>query len=165
MRTLILLSAIPGSGKSTWSRTYQNEHPNTFIIASDEVRTEIAGDPQNFNHEAEVWETFLNRINAYANTYEDCTVIADSTNLLNEYRLFYQKSTPKFDKHILVVFQIPYEICVKQNKMRQHSRIVPDYAMDRMHEMFEQPSQEVMDVYDEVLFIGKSYHSKEAENL
>ena len=40
MRTLILLSAIPGSGKSTWARKYQKEHQNTYIVASDGYESE-----------------------------------------------------------------------------------------------------------------------------
>ena len=163
MRTFILLSAIPGSGKSTWARTYAEEHPNTFIVASDELRCKIAGSPQAFDHEEEVWDAFLNEINGYADQYEDCTVIADATNLRNQFREFYCKSTPKFDKHILVVFQIPFEICLKQNRMRTRSRIVPDLAMIQMFRTFEKPSEAVMDMYDEVLIIGKSYHSKEVE--
>lgn len=163
MRHFILLSAIPGSGKSTWARRYAQEHSNTFIVASDEIRERIAGDVQNFDYEELVWKTFLEEINQYASQYQDCTVIADSTNLLNEYRLHYIKSTPNFDKHTLVVFNIPYSICQKQNAMRQKSHIVPDYAMEMMFKQFEKPSDEVMDCYDEVIFIGKSYHSDQVQ--
>ena len=163
MRTLILLSAIPGSGKSTWARAYAEDHPNTFIVASDELRVSIAGSAQSFSHEDEVWGAFLSKINDYADQNEECTVIADATNLRNDFRLYYLKMTPKFDKHILVVFQIPFEICLKQNRLRKTSRIVPEPAMYRMRDIFEKPSDEVMDGYDEVLFIGKSYHAKETE--
>lgn len=159
MRTLILLSAIPGSGKSTWAKRFAQDHPNTFIVASDEVRVAVAGAPQDFSKEDLVWKTFLDEINHYAETYKDCYVIADSTNLLNQYRSFYYHNTPAFDKHVLVVFNIPLQICLDQNKMRKTSRIVPEHAMKMMYEQFEKPSDEVMDLYDEVMFIGKTYHS------
>ena len=159
MKHLILLSAIPGSGKSTWANQYAATHEHTFIVASDEIRLRLTGNVQNFEHEDEVWATFLADINGYAERYEDCTVIADATNLKNEYRLFFLKNTPTFDKHTLVVFNIPLEICLLQNKMRTHSRIVPEDAMRNMYEIFEKPNDEVMDLYDEVLFVGKSYHS------
>ena len=165
MATFILLSAIPGSGKSTWARAYCEEHPNTYIIASDEIRIRLTGQTQDFRHENEVWATYLHDINSYVEADPDCTVIGDSTNLKNEYRLFYCKNTPKFDKHILVVFNIPLDVCLLQNRMRPADRIVPDKAVKRMYEAFEVPSQEVMDAYDEVLFIGKSYRSKEASDL
>lgn len=165
MRTLILLSAIPGSGKSTWAKQYAQEHPHTFIVSSDEIRFRLCGQGQDFSKEKEVWEEFLKSINGYAEQYDDCTVIADATNLKNDHRLYYHRVTPSFDKHILVMFQIPFEVCLLQNRMRRKNAIVPDEAMYQMKEMFESPSDEVMDIYDEVLFIGKSYRSKEAENI
>ena len=155
MATMILLSAIPGSGKSTWAREYQNAHPNTYIVASDEVRKRVSGSTQNFDHEALVWETFLNDINEHAG--EDCTVIADATNLQNRFRRYYYETTPGFDKHILVVFDIPFEVCMKQNLMRAKERIVPEAGMIALHKEFEPPIQEVIDLYDEYYYIGADY--------
>ena len=43
MKTLIVLSAMPGSGKSTWAKKYQEEHPHTLIISSDKIRYELTG--------------------------------------------------------------------------------------------------------------------------
>ena len=159
MRHLILLSAIPGSGKSTWANEYKRMHENTFIVASDEIRIRLTGNVQNFEHEDEVWATYLSDLNRYAEKYEDVNVIADATNLTNEYRLFYGRMTPMFDKHSLVVFNIPLDICLLQNRMRTKSRIVPEEAVKKMYTQFEKPNDEVMDLFDEVIFIGKSYHS------
>ena len=163
MRKLILLSAIPGSGKSTWAKKYAHEHPNTFIIASDEVRIEIAGEAQNFDHEEEVWRVFLERINEYADRYEDCNVIADATNLQNRFRAFYAKETPKFDKHVLVVFHIPLDVCLKQNLIRPADRIVPEDAMRNMAKEFEEPNEEVYELYDEIVFVEKFSHVKPSD--
>ena len=157
MSTLILLSAIPGSGKSTWAKTYQKEHPNTYIVASDDVRMRVSGAIQNFDHEALVWETFLKELNEHAG--EDCTVIADATNLQNKYREYYCKQTPGFDRHVLVLFDIPFEICMKQNKMRHNDRIVSDEGMFALQAEFETPTQEIIDLYDEYIVIGESYHA------
>ena len=155
MATMILLSAIPGSGKSTWAKEYQSTHPNTYIVASDEVRKRVSGSTHNFDREALVWETFLNDINEHAK--EDCTVIADATNLQNRFRKYYFESTPGFVKHILVVFDIPFEVCMKQNLLRSKDRIVPEAAMISMRKEFETPIQEVIDLYDEYYYIGADY--------
>ena len=80
MKTLILMTAVPGAGKSTWARQYQAEHPNTFIISSDEIRKELLGHVQNFTNESLVWDTFRSRITEYAAKYEDVTVILDAVN-------------------------------------------------------------------------------------
>jgi predicted kinase len=118
MRTLFVLSAIPGSGKSTWAKKYQKEHDNTYIVSSDEIRYEFFGKVNDFRNESLVWDTFLERINHYAETMENVTVIADATNLQNKYRRMYAELTPKFERHVLVRFEIPYNICLLQNQMR-----------------------------------------------
>jgi predicted kinase len=159
MRTFILLSAIPGAGKSTWARAYQAKHENTFIVSSDEIRKQKFGAVNNFQHEAEVWKLFLDTMNHYAETMEDVTVIADATNLQNKFREYYCKNTPKFDKHILVLFDIPYEICLIQNQMRTNDRIVPLQAMEKLQAEFEFPSPEVLEMYDQYIMV-KSYSKK-----
>ena len=55
MRTFILLSAIPGCGKSTWAKRYASEHPNTHIVSSDEIRRTHFGAVNNFDHDKETW--------------------------------------------------------------------------------------------------------------
>lgn len=162
MKTLILLSAIPGSGKSTWAKHYQQEHPNTYIVASDDVRARVSGHTENFEHEDLVWKTFLAEIHEYGKL-DDVTVIADVTNLQNAYRRYYYEQTPEFDIHKLVLFHIPFEICLFQNKLRT-SRVVSDEAMQRLREEFEEPTPEIIDLYDEYLVIGKSYISEEAKH-
>jgi len=153
MKTMVILSAIPGSGKSTWSRAYAKAHPNTHIVASDEVRARVSGSPQNFSNEPLVWDTFLHDLNSYAEEEGDVTVIADATNLQNRYRRYYYESTPKFDRHVLVLFNLPYEICLKQNKMREPERIVPDKAMEYLHKEYEEPTQEILSLFDEVIVV------------
>jgi predicted kinase len=160
MRTLILLSAIPGSGKSTWAKKYQKEHSNTFIVSSDEIRLQLFGKVNDFSHEPIVWKTFLEQINYYANEFSEVTVIADATNLQNKYRKLYFESTPKFEKHILVRLDIPYDICLIQNKMREKERIVPLDAMERMKLEMEEPSEEVLHMYDDYIVVKDFISSK-----
>ncbi len=153
MGTMILLSAIPGSGKSTWARKYQASHPNTYIVASDDIRKKIFGNPECFDDEALIWKEFLKELNVHVG--EDCTVIADATNLRNQYRRYYLENTPGYDHHILVVFHIPFELCLEQNRMRE--RTVSDEAMVTLQEEFEEPTQEIIDLYDEYIDIHEDY--------
>lgn len=163
--TFILLSALPGSGKSTWSKKYKELHPNTYIISSDETRKRVAGSVNTFNKEPEVWEAFLKDIQSHGKLGGEDTVIADATNLTNEYRKFYRENTGDFDRHIIVYFDIPYEICLVQNRMREPERVVPDYAMERMKEEFEPLSEEVKAMYDEVIILGPDFISPYIEAL
>jgi predicted kinase len=161
MRTLIVLSAIPGSGKSTWAKKYQKEHANTFIVSSDEIRLEFFGAVNDFRDERRVWDTFLERLNHYAETMADVTVIADATNLQNKYRRMYAELTPKYEKHILVRFDIPYDICLLQNQMREKERIVPEDAMKRLLAEMEEPDETTLAFYNEYHVI-RNFLSKEA---
>jgi predicted kinase len=158
MRTMILLSAIPGSGKSTWARAFAADHPNTFIVSSDEIRKSLYGSVTNFQHEPEVWKTYLDTINNYADTMHDVTVIADATNLQNKYRIFYHDATPHFDKHILVLFKIPYDVCLIQNKMRTTDRVVPVSAMEKLEKEYEEPTEDVLKLYDEVQVVTSYFN-------
>ena len=153
MRTLIVLSAIPGSGKSTWAKRYQKEHANTFIVASDEIRVQLLGRVNDFSKESLVWCTFLDNMNHYAETMDNVTVIADATNLQNKYKKYYAQMTPKFDRHILVRFDIPYDICLIQNTMREKDRIVPPEAMAKLLQEFELPDEETLKCYDDYQII------------
>jgi tRNA uridine 5-carbamoylmethylation protein Kti12 len=150
---MILLSALPGSGKSTWAKKYQAEHPHTFIVASDEIRLSLFGRVNDMTHEALVWKTFMDQLNGYADQYEDVTVIADATNLQNKYRKLYCEGTPRFDRHVLVRLDVPYDVCLLQNKMREKDRIVPWEAMERMRCEFEEPSDEILHMYDDYVVI------------
>ena len=153
MKTLILLSGIPGSGKSTWAKNYLNEHPNTKIVSSDGIRVRLFGHRQAFNDERLVWRTYLEDIHAYAEEGDDVTVIADSTNLTNHYRRYYFRETPEFDRHILVVFEAPFELCELRNKQRESGKIVPDEGMRKLEEEWEDPSEDAMSLYDECIRI------------
>ena len=165
MRTLILLSAVPGSGKSTWAKKYQAAREHTFIVSSDDIREELFGKAQDFRDEGLVWKTFQDRLNQYGAMYEDSTVIADATNLQNKYRKMYFDATPGFDKHILVIFDIPFDIAKKQNKMRSKERVVPEYAMDKLIAEWEDVSEEVKNLYDEVVYIRNFGTDIVRENL
>ncbi len=151
MKTLILLSAIPASGKSTWAKKYQAEHENTFVVASDAIRKELFGSEECFDDEKRVWRVFNERLNEHVEDMDDLTVIADATHLSNRLRKMYFDLTPKFDKHVLVVFDIPFEISLYQNSMR--TRKVPTDVMYKLKEEYEVPSKEIEDAYDEIIYI------------
>ena len=163
MRTMIILSAIPGSGKSTWARRYQAENPNTHIISSDELRKTLYGRVNNFEHEKDLWAHFLQSLNSFEG--DDVTVIADATNLTNAYRRYYLEQTPSYERHILVCFNIPFDICRFQNRQRENERVVPEDAMDKLIAEWETPNQETIDLFDEVIFVGPNFVSEKAKAL
>lgn len=151
MKTLIMLSAIPASGKSTWAMEYQRTHDNTYIVSSDDVRMEVThGDYQDHSKQKEVWELFEKRIHEYGQI-DDVTVILDALNDVNAVRLKYLSTTPEFDKKILVMFPNSLERSRQYNNLRQEEVRVPDFILVGLVEKFEQPNEEVLKYIDEVI--------------
>jgi len=150
MKTLIMLSAMPGSGKSTWAKKYQSEHPHTLIVSSDEIRFEITGETQDFSRQKEVWELFSLRIHEYAKMYDDVTVILDALTDLNVLREKYVKENPEFDRYELVLFPRTVEQIKFYNKQRKERSIVPEDQLDMLIAKWEEPSPEVVKLFNQI---------------
>ena len=155
MKTLIMLSAVPAAGKSTWARNYQKEHEHVYVLDSDEIRMELTGGVyQDRSKQKEVWELFEKRIHEYAKLHDDVTVILDALNDVNEVRYKYLSTTPEFDKKILVLFPSSLDKSQKYNGERPWPNKVPDDVLVRLVNKFEDPSKEVLDLVDEVITIN-----------
>jgi tRNA uridine 5-carbamoylmethylation protein Kti12 len=153
LRTFILLSAIPGAGKSTFAANYARTHNNVYIVSSDEVRKEITGSYQNFEQEPLVWETFRCRIHELASLAEDATVIADGVNDSNALRISYAKEASEFGKKILVYIERPIDIVLQQNTQRLSEKRVPNEIILLFAKKIEPPSKECLNYFDEYIEI------------
>ena len=150
MKTLIMLSAVPASGKSTWAKKYQEEHPNTFVVSSDQIRFELTGATQDFSKQKQVWELFSLRIHEYAKKYDDVTVILDAFNDTNFLRVKYVKENPEFDRYELVLFpRTPKQVRL-YNKQRDDDHVVPELQLDKLMAKWEEPSKEVISLFHKV---------------
>lgn len=163
MKTFILLSALPGAGKSTWAEQYRLTHKNVHVVSSDRIRLELTGEVQNFTKEKEVWAKFMNDILFYRDYSDDVTVIADSTAINNNYRLIYARGVTGFDKMVLLIIKKPIEIILRQNKMRVKDLIVPENIILNMKDSWEEPSEEVVSYFDEYLQIFKWFDSSKVK--
>ena len=152
MKTLIMLSAVPAAGKTTWAKKYQRDHENVYIINSDDVRMELTGGVyQDRSKQKEVWELFEKRIHEYANKGDDVTVILDALNDVNSVRYKYLSTTPEFDRKILVLFPTTLDKSQRYNDERPWPNKVPDDVLVQLVNKFEEPSKEVLDLVDEVI--------------
>ena len=141
---------MPGSGKSTWANKYKEEHSHTLIVSSDQIRYELTGTTQDFSKQQEVWELFSLRIHEYAKLYDDVTVILDALNDLNWLREKYVKENPEFDRYELVLFPRTLEQIKFYNKQRKESSIVPDEQLETLVNKWEEPSLEVINLFNKV---------------
>lgn len=152
MKTLMILSAIPASGKSTWAAKYQATHPDTYIVSSDQIRMEVThGDFQDHSKQKEVWELFSQRIHECAKLSEDVTVILDALNDLNSLRIKYVKENPEFDRYVLVLFGKDIERSKHFNSLRPELLQVPEGILENLISKFEPVSDEARALFDEVI--------------
>ena len=150
-----MLSAVPAAGKSTWAKNYKETHENVYIINSDDVRLELTnGNYQDRSKQKEVWELFEKRIHEYANKSEDVTVILDALNDVNDVRYKYLSTTPEYDRKVLVLFPTSLDKSMKYNGQRVWPNKVPDDVLVSLNKKFEEPSQEVLDLVDEVITVN-----------
>ena len=151
MKKLIMLSAFPASGKTTWAKKYQSEHENVYILNSDDIRLELThGNYHDRSKQQEVWQLFDQRIHEIGQI-ENVTLILDALNDTNEVRLKYLKGSPEFDYKVLVVFPSTLERSKEFNSRRPPEYRVPDHIIEMLFEKYEQPSEEVLSLVDEVV--------------
>ena len=151
MKTLIMLSAIPASGKTTWAKEYQKNHEHCYIVNSDDVRMEVTnGNYQDHTRQKEVWELFEKRIHEYALKGDDIYVILDALCDLNSLRKKYVVENPEYDRYVLVLFPHDLEELKKYNKLRDARSVVPDEALIALYKKFEEPTEEILELYDEI---------------
>ena len=151
MKKLIMLSAFPASGKTTWAKKYQEEHENVYILNSDDIRLELThGNYHDRSKQEEVWKLFDQRIHEIGKI-DNVTLILDALNDVNEVRLKYLKSTPEFDYKVLVMFPSTLERSKEFNSRRPPECRVPENIVEMLFEKFEQPSEEVLSLVDEVV--------------
>ena len=153
MKTLIMLSAFPASGKSTWAKKYQATHDNVVILNSDEIRMEVTnGDYLDHTRQDEVWALYEKRIHQYGKK-ENITLILDALNDTNEVRMKYLGTTPEFDKKILILFPSDLEKSRRLNNLREVQVRVPELILEHLVNKFEEPNEEVLNTIDEIRYV------------
>ena len=90
------------------------------------------------------------RIHEYANKFVDVTVILDALNDLNVLREKYVKENPEYDRYELVLFPRTLEEIRFYNKQRNEVSIVPDDQLEMLINKWEEPSEEVIKLFNEI---------------
>jgi Predicted kinase len=153
MKTIYILSGVPGCGKSTWAKEFSKNHPNTKIIASDDIRYEVGGAYQYFKEEAKIWSIFFSRANEISKKEHDVNVILDSTCLTNLKRRDYLKKINGYDHKVLVFFNVSPDVCRVRNKMHVIGKVVLDEPLNNMIKSFETPDKMTLNLFDEYIEI------------
>lgn len=111
------------------------------MVSADLNRLEIGGSYDNFEHEDEVWKKVYDDILLYAWNDKIQYVIVDNTSISNKARMRYANQFEKYYNLEMIIFRVPFYICWLRNKER--AKYVPDEAMERMYNYWQEPSEEV----------------------
>ena len=159
MNRLIVLSGVPGSGKSYFSSALKKEKSgNVYVISSDQLRLELLGNQQDLSQETRIWAAFYSLAEEYSKI-KDAIVVLDATNAKKMYRLDnIRKYKDKYDEIDLVCFQLEKDLVLKQNRERENP--IPEDALIRLISEFELPGKEEKEFYNHIDVI-KTHHIKQ----
>lgn len=134
-----IMCGVPGSGKTHWAIRFRNmsikknNYPMVYI-SSDNIREELCGNAQDQSFNKEVFELFYKRAREAVILYND--VILDATHLTKKSRRKCRNHFKDLNcKFIAVQLATPIGTAIRRNKNR--SRVVPNYAMNRMINAFQ----------------------------
>lgn len=157
MTKLIILSGIPGAGKSTWAKEFlANE--NAVIVSRDAIRFALVSeDMEYFSRENEVTACFYAQLNEFLASGKYDYVVADATHNTKKARntLLDNLTIPEGVEIIPVNFYVSIERAFKQNKMRSGRARVPEYAIENMFRRRERPTHGEKYEYAEIWNVVK----------
>ena len=164
MSKLVVLSGVPGSGKSYFcKKVLETSKGHVYIVSSDQLRKEVGGHQQNLDFEPVIWKMFYELPKTYSED-KDGIVILDSTNTLRKFRIDpNQELKPLFDEIILVYFDIEKDILLKQNLEREFP--IPSEAIINYYDTFERPNEEDEKFFDNIYVIRERDFSKIVEEI
>lgn len=152
MPKLIVLSGVPGSGKSYFSAKFKSmKKGHVYIVSSDEIRDKVTGNQQDLSQDKLVWKLFYGLTRIYGMD-EEGTVILDATNSICRYRVSIVEPFRKiFNEIDLVAFDIDKDLVRKQNKERDYP--VPDDVLEVLIEKYEGPNEVDCRFFDNIHII------------
>lgn len=154
MRKVIILSGVPGSGKSTYALDYFGKHENCMISSTDALRFELGGSYTNFNNEKEVWQRFYNDAYKFLSEHSGGVVVLDATFLrARQRKTALSRIRGWFTEIQVELHQLTgsKELISKRNLER--NKPVPLNKWQEMYDAFEEVTAEEKQVFDSVLII------------
>jgi len=149
MNRLIVLSGVPGSGKSYFAQLLKaQKKQHLYIISSDEIRKQILGDQRDLSEDVLVFKLYYSFTEAYSKDING-TVILDATHAKKEFRLDKIKPYRKLYNQIdLICFKLDKDVVLKQNKEREFP--IPEDALNRLIKEYTLPDEEEYAFYDHI---------------
>ena len=154
MNKLIVLSGVPGSGKSYISLLLKERRKShLYIVSSDNLRTQVGGSQTNLDNEKLVWDMYYKLAKVYSLDKEGIVVL-DSTNAKTEFRIdCIKKIADGFDEVDLVIFKLDKVTVMSQNLDRDFP--IPTDALERLINEFEDITEKDKEFFDNIFIVDK----------
>ncbi len=152
MSKLIVLSGVPGSGKSYFSNLLKKiKQKHVYIISSDNLRYEVLGNPQDLSQDELIWKLFYNLAKVYSLDKEGYVILdaCHATKKIREVNILPLKNM--FDEVSLVIFKIDKEKVYVQNLDRDFP--VPNKVLDSFYEFFEDIGESDKKLYKHIYVV------------
>lgn len=142
-KNLFLLCGAPGSGKTTWVKEQmKNDKMKSVHISRDEIRFSMVNENEEyFSKETEVFYAFCSKIQEELEKEDEANIYVDATHLNEKSR---NKVLNRLDLRnaelFAVNFNLPLDVCLKQNALRSGRTFVPVSQLKRMWYCYEAPT-------------------------
>ena len=140
MSKMYIVIGIPGSGKSYYIRNHAKD--NDVIVSRDQIRFNLLKDGDDyFAKEKEVYDTFINQINAAVADGRDVWVDQTSINRGSRTKLF-NRLVNKPDELIGIYFNVPVQVALQRNAQRTGRALVPEDSIISMATFLRRPTKD-----------------------
>lgn len=152
MNKLVILSGVPGSGKSYFSSSLKKaKGKHVYIVSSDALRADILGDQQDLSSDRLMWKMYYKLAYVYSIDPE-AIVVLDATHSSSFYRIEATKHLkPLFKEIDLVSFNLPRETVIYQNKNREFP--IPEDVLLTLLDRFEAPDEKDKEYFSKIYII------------
>lgn len=152
MNKLVVLSGVPGSGKSYFSRAVKKiKNSHVYVVSSDEIRNMIAGSQTILDYDDLVWKMFISLAKSYSLDKEGI-VILDATHVSTSLRVDRnQELRNLFDEIDLVFWDSDKELVSNQNLQREYP--IPPDVLEKFFAIFEKPNEKDEAFFDKIVFV------------
>lgn len=151
MAKLIIMSGVPGSGKSSYVENNKWSGP-VVVLSTDNIRKTLTGDASCLDKDEIVWRYIYAIL---AKPHVNATYIVDATNLVSKRRNSYLKYKNNFESVELIYMHVDVKTAIERNMNRD--RKVPENVIRDMIEMAESNAdfnKLILDGYDKITIIN-----------
>lgn len=159
-KSLYILCGPPASGKSTFAKKMLK---NAVYISRDAIRFDLLDKKQEqdnyFACEDEVFAKFIDKI-VWGLLLQD-SLIVDATHISPQSR---KKLLSNIDEKYsgtfnitYFSFEVPLDICLARNAMREGRERVPEDVLKKMHKKFSRPRYKEDDRIETIIVVNEKY--------